>query len=236
MVLRVMVISLVVPMGFAASTLRVTLVFFLPVMRSTTLLIGVVADIILPPLHTVTEYGESFLDNSLPFDTISKAKNFKPVTKKPFPITKLQKSSRDRITKSKEFNYIQSDLERQKKRIEKNLVTLNKANRLKELNESDNRREQRNTERRKRFKLMEAKDQEVYTFYRLWLEDITKKQLPPVDREKDKNANMRLAKDKLKELNDSPEQPSGLDPIKRESLNIISELIAWKQTNVAFLN
>jgi len=46
-----------------------------------------------------------------------------------------------------------------------------------------------------------------------------------VDREKDAEAFMRRAKDKEDALDDTPLWPSGLDPVKRETLEIIGDLV-----------
>jgi len=197
---------------------------------------GVEADIVLPAQHTILEYGERFLDNSLAFDTISPAKGFNPLDRSSLPIEALTRSSETRIATSIDFQYTQEDIDRQKEMISKNTISLNKATRLKLTDEGEARRHVRNEERRERFTTMQKADDKVFTFYRAWLNDLEKVELPLVDREHDSEENMRRADDKVGELNDTPEFPSGLDPIKREALEIISDFISINEDQVALLN
>jgi len=58
------------------------------------------------------------------------------------------------------------------------------------------------------------------------MDDLKREILEKVDLKKDAETYMRLAKEKLEELDDAPEWPNGLDPKKREGLNIITDLIS----------
>jgi len=71
---------------------------------------------------------------------------------------------------------------------------------------------------------MEEDDKELLRFYRLSLDDLANEELVEIDRERDSQANMRRAENEVADLYDSPEWPSGLDVIKRESLSILSDL------------
>ena len=63
-------------------------------------------------------------------------------------------------------------------------------------------------------------------FYRLTLDDLDeKKELVEYDPSKEQQGYMRRAKDETAELDDTPEWPSALDPVKRESLYILKDLI-----------
>ena len=46
-----------------------------------------------------------------------------------------------------------------------------------------------------------------------------------MDREKDAEKFMRRAKDEADDLDDTPLWPSGLDPVKRESISVVGDLI-----------
>ena len=72
---------------------------------------------------------------------------------------------------------------------------------------------------------MEAADRQHLKFFRLTLDNLKADTLPEVDREKDAEAFMRRAKDKEDDLDDTPLWPSGLDPVKRESLSIVADLV-----------
>ena len=80
-------------------------------------------------------------------------------------------------------------------------------------------------ERRERFAKMEAADRQQLKFFRLTLDNLKVDTLPEVDREKDAEAFMRRAKDKEDALDDTPLWPSGLDPVKREVLSIVADLV-----------
>ena len=86
-------------------------------------------------------------------------------------------------------------------------------------------RASRHIERRERFEKMETADKDRFEFYRLTLDDLEAEELPKVDREKDAEAFMRRAKGEAEDLDDTPLWPSGLDPVKREGLSIVSDLI-----------
>ena len=133
-----------------------------------------------------------------------------------------------------DFGYITKDVERTKKRIEENLVSLNRATREQELKESEERRDTRNEERRKRFAQIESADAKSMNFFRLTLDDLESEKLEKVDRQRDAEAHMSVAKDKVADLDDTPEWPSGLDIVKRESISILSDLIQFtKEASIA---
>ena len=104
-------------------------------------------------------------------------------------------------------------------------MSLNRNKRQTELNESETRRKARNLERRKRFAETETLDKKRFKFFRLTLDNLNVEKLPEVDRKKDAEAFMRRAKDKEEDLDDSPLWPSGLDPVKRETLAVIGDLV-----------
>ena len=135
---------------------------------------------------------------------------------------------------SADFTYTMEDIERTKQRIEKNEVSLSRQVREQELAESEKRRDTRNEERRERFAKMEMEDAKSMAFFRLTLDDLELEQLEEVDRQRDAEANMRVAKDKVADLDDTPEWPSGLDSTKRESIHILTDLIQFtEQASIA---
>ena len=85
---------------------------------------------------------------------------------------------------------------------------------------------ERNVERKVRFADAEKKDKEVFTFYKLTLDDVEKGgDLRPFDPSKENEEFMRRAKDETTELDDTPKWPSGMDPYKREGLSILGDLV-----------
>lgn len=208
-----------------AGTLKATVQKFYRVTGSSTQLEGVVPDIILPSLTDALEIGEEYQDHALPHDLIEPARGFKPLNRENLFLDKISAKSKERVNSSIDFKYTFEDIERTKERIAKNSISLNRSVREKELAESENRRDTRNKERRERFMKMESEDAKKMSFFRLNLDDLEREKLEKVDRQRDAEAHMRVAEDKVADLNDTPDWPSGLDAVKRESLSILGDLI-----------
>ena len=71
---------------------------------------------------------------------------------------------------------------------------------------------------------MSKDDAEKLTIYRLKLSDLDSVELPLASKE-DKDNFMREAKDPEEELEDSLDYPSNLDPVLRESLYVLRDMI-----------
>ena len=209
-----------------AGTLKATVQKFYRVNGSSTQLEGVVPDIVVPSLTDALEIGEEYQDHALAHDLIAPAKGFKPLERDGLFINEIAAKSQKRIKESKDFSYVREDIARTMERIEKNVVSLNREKRQEELDDSEARRAARNQERRERYAVVEAEDAKRFSFYRLTLDDLEREVLEEVDRKRDAEANMRRVKDEVADLDDTPEWPSGLDLVKRESLSVLSDLIA----------
>ena len=208
-----------------AGYLKATIQKFYRVSGSSTQKKGVQPDLVLPSLTDALEVGEAYLKHPLEWDTIRKDPGFRPFNEKGLFMPILEERSAKRVKESRDFEYVREDVARTRKRIEQNRVSLNRVAREAELSESEERRKARNVERRKRFAAMEEADRERFKFYRLTLDNLEDEELPMVDREKDSEAFMRRAKDETDDLDDTPLWPSGMDPVKRESLAVISDLV-----------
>ena len=208
-----------------AGYLKTTIQKFYRVSGSSTQKLGVEPDIVLPSVTDALEIGEAYLNHPLDHDLIREAPNFKPRNRKDLFIPILKERNEARVKKAKDFQYVVEDVARTKQRIVANAVSLNRAKREAELSDSEKRRKDRNVERRERFAQMEAADRQHFKFYRLTLDNLEVDSLPEVDREKDAQAFMRRAKDKEDALDDTPLWPSGLDPVKREALSIVADLV-----------
>jgi carboxyl-terminal processing protease len=208
-----------------AGYLKATIQTFYRVSGSSTQLKGVEPDIKLPSVTDALEIGEAWLDHALPHDRIRPAPDFRPFDKAGLFLPALAERSEARIQASKDFSYVLEDVARTKKRIVENKISLERSARELELKESEERRKARNVERRERFAKIEAADAEMYTFYRLTLDDLETENLPEVDLEKDREAFMRRAKNETDDLDDTPLWPSGLDAVKREGLHVLADLV-----------
>ena len=73
---------------------------------------------------------------------------------------------------------------------------------------------------------MSEADKKDYRFYKLTLEDLENgsdlKDYSPDDVD---NAYMRRAKDETEDLDETPKWPTGIDPVKRESLAVLKDLV-----------
>lgn len=210
-----------------AGELKLTVEKFYRVNGSSTQLEGVVPDIVFPALTDAQDVGESSLKYALPHDLIPPAKGFKPFNHDSLFISALSMRSVARVAASRDFAYEKEDVERLKERIEANLLSLNIDQRREELASNEERRLARNKERRERFAQQESDDRSCLTFLRLTLDDLKRETLTPVDRERDAQSSMILAPDEFSDLTNTPKWPSGLDPVRRESLHILLDLIEF---------
>jgi len=208
-----------------AGVLKPTIQKFYRVAGSTTQLKGVESDIVLPSLMDAFEIGEKYLDHAMAHDNIRRAPGFNPLNRGNLFLPVINEKSLARVKKSRDFSYIAEDAQRMIERRKENRISLNKAERKKELAENEVRSTERNKERRERFGKMAENDKKTLRFFRLNLEDIKRDKLEEIDRAKDKESYMRHAKDGVADLDDTPEWPSSLDPVKREGIKILSDLV-----------
>jgi carboxyl-terminal processing protease len=75
---------------------------------------------------------------------------------------------------------------------------------------------------------MKATDKNTYTFHKLSLDDVENGvPMKAIDPNLDDPDYMRRAKSETEELDDTPTWPSGLDPVKREALHILQDLVEF---------
>ena len=208
-----------------AGVLKPTIQKFYRVAGSSTQLKGVESDIVLPSIIDALEVGEKYLDHAMAHDNIRRAPNFEALDRSNLFVPALIMKSEERVKASKDFAYIAEDALRMSERRKENRLSLNKEERKKELLENEERSDKRNEERRKRFALMEEADKKALRFFRLDLADLEREELEEIDRAKEEESHMRQAKDDVAELDDTPEWPSSLDPIKREGIAILSDMV-----------
>jgi carboxyl-terminal processing protease len=209
-----------------AGSIKVTIQKFYRPSGSSTQMEGVVPTIVMPSIMDALEVGEAHMDNALPHDRIRPAADFRPEDKRALFIPRLKELSQERISKCQDFNYSIQDILKTKERIKKNQISLNLAERKRELAESEEQRKQRNTERRERFEKIAKEDAKNFKFYKVNLDIIDAaaplKAYDPAAENKDF---MRRAKDENESLNDTPDWPTGLNPEKREAIHVLADLI-----------
>jgi carboxyl-terminal processing protease len=214
-----------------AGHLKVTIQKFYRPSGSSTQMDGVVPHLVIPSITDALDMGEAFLDHPLPHDRIRPAGGYKPLDQQALFVSHLKELSEDRIRKSKDFSYVIQDVMKAKDRIKMNRLSVNKAEREKELAESDSLQKDRNAERRVRFAKMIEEDKKALSFYKLTLDDLENGGAIRAYDPSEENAEfMRRAKDKTADLDETPKWPTGLDPLKRESLYVLRDLIELTQS------
>jgi carboxyl-terminal processing protease len=125
---------------------KVTVSKFYRVAGSTTQKQGVTPDIILPSVYDYLDIGESSLDNALEADNIKPA-NYDPLEEVKQYVPELEKNSKARVSKSKDFAYMLEDISEVKKHKDEKVISLNEKIRIKERDEQKARTEARKKER-----------------------------------------------------------------------------------------
>ena len=73
---------------------------------------------------------------------------------------------------------------------------------------------------------MQADDAKAIKFLKLTLDDLEQGKGPhEFDPTKEAEDYVRVAKDEAADLDDSPKWPSGMDPVKREGLMVLKDLV-----------
>jgi len=214
-----------------AGTLKVTIQKFYRPSGSSTQMDGVKSDVVVPSMMDALEVGEAFLDRPLRHDAIRRAADFRPLDSQALFIPRLQELSQERINSNKDFSYVIQDVIKTRERIKANTLSLSKAAREKELAESDAQQNERNAERRSRFEKVAKEDKQNLKFFKLTLEDLDKGgNIKPYDPADENGGFMRRAKDKTEDLDETPKWPTGLNPVKREALAVLRDLVDLSET------
>ncbi len=214
--------------GEQNGALKLTIQTFFRIDGTSTQLHGVVPHVHLPSSNDVLEIGEGALTHPLQVEPID-PQPYELVRPKPFPVDTLQARSNARMAEDREFQYITEDIDDAKRRIEENVISINRAVREQENADLEAKREARKEERIERFAKTREVEKDLYTIYGLTQNNVHKKDLVlRSDLSLEESSGMMVGdKDKeedpeLKAL----EYPHGFDPYKRETLNIVRDLIS----------
>lgn len=214
-----------------AGFLKVTIQKFYRPSGSSTQKDGVVPNVVLPSLLDALDVGEAHMVNALPHDRIRPAADFQTLNGQALFLPKLKEQSRERVETCQDFGYVIEDIIKAKERIAANKVSLNKAEREKEIAEADAQKKARNIERRSRFDEISAEDKKLFIFHRITLDDLDKDaDLEPYDPSNNEGNYMRRAVEETESLDDTPKWPSGLNAEKREALHILKDLVELTET------
>jgi carboxyl-terminal processing protease len=111
--------------------IKMTIAQFFRINGGTTQLRGVTPDINLPTMIDADEFGESSFDNALPWTQI-KAADYTPSGDLTSILPILVANHDKRVSHDKDFQYLQEDIAEFNKLRQKNLISLNEADRRKE--------------------------------------------------------------------------------------------------------
>ncbi len=204
--------------------IKVTMQKFYRVNGASTQLRGVESDIVLPTLTAGFRLGEGEQDYAMPYDEIPMASGYVRSPHIGRILPRLRELSAARVTADRDLQYNAWYSAYRQKLTEENKVSLNKAQRRAESEILQNFKKQSDAERKTRYEQMAQEDQKNLVIRRLNLSDVKAQELPLVTRE-DKEGFMDEARDPEEELEDSLEYPSNLDPVLRESLHIVRDMV-----------
>jgi len=209
--------------------LKLTIQKFYRVAGGSTQLNGVSSDIVLPSLSDLPEFGEGALKNHLPYDEVAKAKYTKwPETPQVY-LDELKRRSAERVKQDPEFHYVMEDMERLRRRLDENRISLNEDVRRAELNEDKLRKETRAKDRL-------ARQTDETRIYRVTLDTVDKPNLQlimfpgKIAAADKKTAAPEAASDAddIFDNGDGTKEPA-LDPVRNEALNILGDLVDLSQ-------
>lgn len=204
--------------------MKVTTQKFYRVGGASTQLKGVPSDIVLPTVTAGFRVGEGEQDYALAYDEIPRAGGYVKSTRIANILPSLMVRSAARVAADPDMQYMQEDIQRSRNRHEKNSVSLSKATREIENAKLVDRKKAIDEERKVRYEKMAADDKKNMVIYRLNLTDVNAAKLPIASKE-DATDFMDEAEDPEAELTETPEYPSNLDPVLRESLHILRDMV-----------
>ncbi|MFZ4115331.1 MAG: carboxy terminal-processing peptidase [Chthoniobacterales bacterium] len=216
-----------------AGSLKLTIQKFYRVSGGSTQHKGVLSDIVLPSLTDTSDIGEGMLPNPLIYDEVD-PQPFHQFPQSDLFIDMLKQHSQARVEKDLEFRYLEERRKILMEKIKNNSLSLNEEIRKKELADEKKRTVQHKAERTL------AKEPPLVE-YAVTLDTVDnpilskvipkKKKIAKTDSIKSKKAvNPDSELDLEDENSDTSDDPSFIDPVKREAIAIVQDLKNLRQT------
>lgn len=226
--------KLTLPFGPQAEdegALKLTIQTFYRINGESTQRHGVIPEVHLPSMLDIAEIGEGSLPNALDVEPI-KASRYLPFFEKPIDYAALRDASKARVESGRDFKYILRDIAEEKERIEKNSVSLNMAARVSETEQAETRREERKKSQIEYFNQLRESEKGLFTIYKLTQDNVLDEKLVLRD---DLSEEQLSGMTRAEEEEEDPEEklleyPHKLGPPERETLRIVQDLIAIKET------
>jgi carboxyl-terminal processing protease len=204
-----------------AGALKLTIQKFYRIAGGSTQLKGVVSDIRIPSPYDRPDLGESDLKGPMPYDEVAPAEYDK--WDKPLYIKQLKERSAVRVAADQEFSWISEDLARTEQKLADNKISLNEQVRREELADDKTREDKRDAVRAK-ITRPNVKD------YLITLDDVTKPKLQLVSNDDGKAGDSADAADDDDDDDDviaAQDKKAPFDPIRNETLNIMTDFVAF---------
>src|SRR5215471_2828449 len=211
-----------------AGALKLTVQKFYRVAGGSTQLRGVISDVKLPSLADNSEFGEAALQHPLAYDEGEPAHIDVAANRKALFVDELRQRSANRVGQDVQFQDINDDIRKLNERLKNNRLSLNETLRRDEMANETKQREKEEADRKKA-----GADDRTRT-YELGLADVEKPQLKLLEKKSD-TASSKSAKPKSGRPSDNPAEAalddddspdlSDNDPVKRETLSILGDLI-----------
>ena len=212
-----------------AGALKLTVQKFYRVAGGSTQLHGVSSDVVLPSLSDNSEIGESALERPLPYDEVEPAAIDIANNHKQLFVDDLKKRSNNRIAQDQSFQDILADAKELKDRLKSNRLSLNEKVRRDQLDKDNAQKQKEKADEKKMQSQVHDKR------YELTLADVDKPQLKLVEKapaQKDQKAqdNNSNTSDPNATIEDENGSTLDADAIRRETLNIATDLVDLQKT------
>ena len=207
-----------------AGALKLTVQKFYRVAGGSTQLHGVSSDVVLPSLSDNAEIGESALEHPLAYDEVEPAAIDVANNHKQLFIDDLKKRSGNRLAQDQSFQDILADAKELKDRLKSNRLSLNEKIRRDQLDKDNTQKQKEQADEKKMQGQVHDKR------YELTLADVDKPQLKVIEKapaQKDQKAqdNNSNTSDPNATIEDENGTTLDADAIRRETLNIATDLV-----------
>ena len=194
---------------------------------------GVVPEVRLPSMLDIAEIGEGSLPNALVVDPIEPSR-YLPFFEKPIDYETLQKASEARVASGRDFEYILKDINEEKDRIAKNVISLNLAKRNEETLRAEAEREARKKAQIEYFASVREDEKNLFTIYKLTQDNVLEEKLVLRDELSEEQLS-GMSRGGAEKEDEDPEDklliyPHKFDPYERETIRILEDLIAIGKT------
>ena len=212
-----------------AGALKLTVQKFYRVAGGSTQLHGVSSDVVLPSLSDNAEIGESALERPLAYDEVEPAAIDVANNHKQLFIDDLKKRSSNRIAQDQSFQDILADAKELKDRLKSNRLSLNEKIRRDQLDKDNSQKQKEQADEKK------VQGQVHDKRFELTLADVDKPQLKMIEKapaQKDQKAqdNNSNTSDPNATIEDENGTTLDADAIRRETLNIATDLVDLVKT------